>query len=121
MLRKYMNYTDHGKRSYELYMPNDFRYSKVEGKSIIIHKLNLYNSNGQLMFCCYLCGNFATDTTYSFGLIGDYIMSSNELNPKQILVKSNLNNMKFWFKDYKGKLIEEADDFYFTLEYELVY
>ena len=29
--------------------------------------------------------------------------------------------MKFWFKDYKGKLIEEADDFYFTLEYELVY
>ena len=50
-----MNYTDHGKRSYELYMPNDFRYSKVEGKSIIIHKLNLYNSNGQLMFGCYLC------------------------------------------------------------------
>ena len=121
MLRKHMNYTDHGKRSYELYMPNDFRYSKVEGKSIIIHKLNLYNSNGQLMFGCYLCGNFATDTTYSFGLINDYLMSSNELNPKQILIKSHLNNMKFWFKDYKGKLIDESDDFYFTLEYELIY
>ena len=46
MLRKYMNYTDHGKNSYELYMPNDFRYSKVEGKSIIIHKLNLFHSEG---------------------------------------------------------------------------
>ena len=30
-----MNYTDHGKNSYELYMPNDFRYSKVEEKVLL--------------------------------------------------------------------------------------
>jgi len=41
-----MNYTDNGKDSYELYMKNDFIFSKVEEKSIIIHKLNLFNSEG---------------------------------------------------------------------------
>ena len=41
--RKYMNYTNNGKDSYELYMKNDFRFSKTEEKRIIIHKLNLFN------------------------------------------------------------------------------
>ena len=102
-------------------MKNDFRYSKVEEKSIIIHKLNLFNSGRQLMFGCYLCGNFVHDNTYSFCLICDYIINNNEINPKQIYIHSYVINIKFLFKDYKWKLIEESDYFYFTLEYELIY
>ena len=77
-----MNYTNNGKDSYELYMKNDFIYSKIEEKSIIIHKLNLFNSEIQLMFYCYLCCNFIHNNTYSFCLIFDYIINNNEINPK---------------------------------------
>ena len=63
-------------------MKNDFRYSKIEEKSIIIHKLNLFNLEGYLIFGCYLCGNFVHNNTYSLCLICDYIINNNEINPK---------------------------------------
>ena len=100
---------------------NDFVQSSND-RYIVIRKVRLINSNGQLDMGCCLCGDFGDESSYSYGLIDDFIICSNEINEKEIHVHSqNLKYLKFWFRDYKGVKITENDHYYFTLELKIVY
>ena len=122
MPRKYVNITDKVLENNLLLLKNDFVQSTNPDKHIIVRKVRLINSNGQLDVGCCLCGDFAEDSSYSYGLIDDFIICSNEINEKDIHVH-NLNNNKlyYWFCDYKGNRLTSDDDYYFTLELELIY
>lgn len=122
MPRKYVNISDKVLENNLLLLKNDFVQSTNPDKHIIVRKVRLINSNGQLDVGCCLCGDFAEDSSYSYGLIDDFIICSNEINEKDIHVH-NLNNNKlyYWFCDYKGNRLTSVDDYYFTLELELIY
>ena len=118
---KYINYSDHGKDEYKLHLPNDFTSSHND-KYIVIKKVRLINSNGQLDVGCCLCGDFADESSYSYGLMDDFIICSNEINEKEIHIHdNNMRFIKFYFRDYKGIKITAADDYYFSLEIKLIY
>ena len=105
-----------------VYLPMDFTISDNENKYISILKVRLINSNGQMDIGCCLCGNFADESSYSYGLMDDFIMCSNEFNEKSIHIHNeNIRSLKFWFKDYKGVLIQDSDNYYYTLELKLIY
>ena len=76
---KYINYSDHGKNEYTLHLPNDFTSSPNE-KFLVIKNVRLSNNNGQLDVGCCLCGNFADESSYSYGLMDDFIICSNEIS-----------------------------------------
>ena len=121
MPSKYINVTHHVYDSNYVLLPNDFTCS-TNDKYIIIKKIRLFNADGQLDVGCCLCGNFADDSTYSWGIIDDFIMCVNEINEKEIHVhNTNLRKFDFWFKDYKGTPIKTEDGFFFTLELKLIY
>ena len=114
--------TDKVYNSNEIHLPNDFTISREKDKYISVLKVRLINNSGQLDICCCLCGNFADESSYSYGLMDDFIMCSNEYNEKMIHIHNiNLRSLKFWFKDYKGNLITTSDNYYYTLELKLIY
>ena len=121
MVIKYLNISDHGKDKYTLNLPNDFTMSNND-KYIIIRKVRVFNNNGQLDVGCSLCGDFADESQYNYGIIDDFILCSNEFNEKEIHIhNTNLRKLEFYFRDYKGVLIQASDDYYFTLELKLIY
>ena len=119
---KYINITDKVYNSNEIHLPNDFTMSREKDKYISVLKVRLINNSGQLDIGACLCGNFADESNYSYGLIDDFVMCSNEYNEKMIHIhNTNLRSLKFWFKDYKGNLITSSDNYYYTLELKLIY
>ena len=118
---KYISISDRVKEDNEFKLINDFVQS-TNDKYIVIRKVRLINNNGQLDIGCCLCGDFADDSSYSLGLMDDFIICSNELNQKEIHVHNiNCRTLNFWFRDYKGNRLTSDDDYYFTLELELIY
>ena len=122
MPRRYVSISDKINEITVLYLKNDFVQSSNPDKQLIVRKVRLINPYGQLDVGCCLCGDFADDSSYSYGLIDNFIMCTNELNQKEIHIH-NLNNniLNFWFCDYKGNRLTSADDYYFTIELELIY
>ena len=89
----------------------------TKDKYIIIKKVRLINNNGQLDIGCALCGDFSDESCYSYGLIEDFIICTNEINEKQIHVhNTNMRELKFTFKDYKGVPITYDNEYYYSLE-----
>ena len=118
---RYINVSHHVYESNYVLLPNDFTQSTDE-KYIVIKKVRLINSDGQLDVGCALCGNFADESSSSWGIIDDFIMCTNEINEKEIHIhNTNLRQLDFWFKDYKGNRITTEDDYYFTIELKLIY
>ena len=102
-------------------LPNDFTQS-TNDKYISIVKVRLINNNGQLDVGSVLCGEFADESTYSYGLFDDFIICSNEINEKIIHIhNTNLRQLNFYFKDYRGEKITYEDDYYYTLEIKISY
>ena len=119
---KYVSVSDRVSEDNDFKLFNDFIQS-TNDKYIIIKKVRLINNNGQLDIGCCLCGNFADDSSYSYGLFDDYIICTNEINEKEIHVHdNNLKYIHFFFRDYKGQKITYEDDYYYyTLELKLIY
>ena len=62
--------------------------------------------NVKWMFECNICGNFVDESQYNYCIIHDYIISSNEINEKEIHITSkNLQTLEFLFRDYKSVFI----------------
>ena len=122
MPRRYVNMSGKVSENMWIQFDLDFTISTDPNKTIIIRKVRLINPYGQLDIGCCLCGDFADDSSYSYGIIDNFIMCTNELNQKEIHIH-NLNNniLNFWFCDYKGNRLTSDDDYYFTIELELVY
>ncbi len=119
---KYINMTDKVYDINIVHLPNDFTISNEKEKYISVLKVRLINNSGQLDVGCCLCGNFADESSYSYGLMDDFIMCSNEFNEKMIHIhNNNIRTLKFCFKDYKGNLITSSDNYYYTLELKLIY
>ena len=122
MPRRYVNMSGKVSENMWIQFDLDFAISTDPNKTIVIRKVRLINPYGQLDIGCCLCGDFADDSSYSLGLMDDFIMCTNEINEKVIHVHNLNNNMLyFYFRDYKGNLLTAADDYYFTLELELLY
>ena len=122
MPRKYINVTAKVNDKNTLNLNLDFVQSTNPDKTIIVRKVRLINSYGQLDVGCCLCGDFADDSSYSVGLMDDFIICTNEINEKSIHIHSvNCRHLHFWFRDYKGNLLTSDDDYYFTLELEIIY
>lgn len=118
---RYINVSHHVYNSNYVLLPNDFTQS-TRDKYIVIRKVRLINNCGQLEYGAALCGNFADESSYSWGIIDDFIMCTNEMNEKEIHIhNTNLRQLNFNFKDYKGIPITEEDDYYFTIELKLIY
>ena len=118
---KYINLTDKVYDNNTVHLPNDFTMSNND-KYISVLKVRLINNYGQLDVGSALCGNFADESSYSFGLFDDFIICSNEINAKDIHIhNTNLRQLKFYFKDYKGEKITYNDNYYYTLELRLSY
>ena len=118
---KYINISSRVNNTNIIDLPNDFTQS-TNLKYISVVKVRLINNNGQLDVGSVLCGNFADDSTYSYGLFDDFIICSNEINEKVIHIhNTNLRQLKFYFKDYKGEKITYNDEYYYTLELRLSY
>ena len=118
---KYISVSDRASEDNDFKLINDFVQS-TNDKYIVIKKVRLINNNGQLDIGCCLCGNFADDSSYSYGIIDNFVICSNEINEKDIHVHNlNSNKLYFWFCDYKGNRLSSDDDYYFTLELELIY
>ena len=122
MPRRYVNMSGKVSENMWIQFDLDFAISTDPNKTIVIRKVRLINPYGQLDIGCCLCGDFADDSSYSLGLMDDFIMCTNELNQKEIHIHT-INNRKinYWFRDYKGNLLTADDDYYYTLELELIY
>jgi len=119
---KYISISDRVQDMNELKLINDFVQSLSDARYIIIRKVRLINNDGQLDVGCCLCGNFGDDSSYSYGIMDDYIMCTNEFNEKEIRVcDRNLKYLKFFFRDYKGDKITYNDNYYYTLDLKLIY
>ena len=113
---RYINMTGRVNDTNVVRLPNDFTQS-TKDKYIIIKKVRLINNNGQLDIGCALCGDFGDESCYSYGLIEDFIICTNEINEKQIHVhNTNMRELTFCFKDYKGVPITYDDEYYYSLE-----
>ena len=122
MPTKYINMTGRVENINSVRLPNDFTQSTIKDKYIVVKKVRLINNYGQLDIGCSLCGDFVDESQYSYGLIDDFIMCSNEINEKIIHIhNTNLCELNFCFKDYKGVPIEYDDEYYYTLELRLEY
>ena len=122
MPRRYVNITEKVDEKIGLTLGPDFVISTDPNKTIVVRKVRLINSYGQLDVGCCLCGDFADESSYSIGLMDAFIMCTNELNQKEIHIhNNNCNHISFWFRDYKGNLLTSDDDYYFTLELELIF
>jgi len=122
MAIRYINVTNKVDDINQVDLPNDFIMSQSEQKCISVLKVRLINSDGQLDVGCCLCGNFVDDSSYSYGIVEDFIMCTNEYNEKMIHVNANnLKHLKFYFTDYKGLKITTSDNYYYTLELKLIY
>ena len=122
MTIKYISVSDRVQANNELKLINDFVQSTAKTRYIIIRKVRLINNNGQLDVGCCLCGNFGDESSYSYGIMDDYIMCTNEFNEKEIKVcDKNLKYLKFFFRDYKGEKISYEDEYYYTLDLKLIY
>ena len=122
MPKRYINMTGRVNNINTVRLPNDFTQSTNNEKCIIIKKVRLINNFGQLDIGCSLCGDFADESQYSYGLIDDFIICSNEINEKIIHIhNTNLRELNFYFKDYKGFPIDYNDECYYTLELRLEY
>ena len=66
--------------------------------------------------------DFGDESCYSYGLIEDFIICTNEINDKQIHVhNTNMRELKFSFKDYKGVPITYDNEYYYSLELRIEY
>ena len=74
----YINMTGRVNEVNVVKLPNDFTQS-TKDKYIVIKKVRLINNYGQLVILCSLCEDFADESQYSYGLIDDFIMCSNEI------------------------------------------
>ncbi len=120
MPRKYININEKVLENNLLLLKNDFVQAKE--KYLIIRKVRLINNDGQLDVGCCLCTNLSDESSYSYGIIDNFVMCTNEFNEKRIHVNNLSNNrLYFWFCDYKGYRLTSADNYYFTLELELEY
>ena len=118
---KYINISNRVGDNNTIDLPNDFTCSIGE-KRISVLKVRLINKFGQLDVGSVLCGDFADESSYSYGLFDDFIICSNEINEKIIHVhNTNLRKLNFYFKDYKGEKITYEDEYYYTLELKLSY
>ena len=119
---KYINISNRVNDNNIIELPNDFTQS-TNLKYISVLKVRLINNYGQLDVGSALCGNFADESSYSFGLFDDFIICSNEINVKEIHIhNTNLRRLNFYFKDYKGEKITYNDNYYYyTLELRLSY
>ena len=118
---RYINISNRVDENNVVDLPNDFTQS-TNDKYITILKVRLINNDGQLDIGCALCGDFADESSYSYGLIDDFIICSNEINEKEIHIHSiNLRRLNFNFKDYKGVKITYNDNYYYALELKLIY
>ena len=122
MPRRYINITEKVTEKLNMKLNSDFIQSTDPNKTIVVRKVRLINPYGQLDVGCCLCGDFADESSYSVGLMDDFIMCTNELNQKEIHIhNNNCNHISFWFRDYKGELLTSDDNYYFTLEIELIF
>ena len=122
MPRRYINISEKVSEKLNIKLISDFIQSRDSNKMIVIRKVRLINPYGQHDVGCCLCGDFADESSYSVGLMDDFIMCTNELNQKEIHIhNNNCNNISFWFRDYKGELLTSDDNYYFTLEIELIF
>ena len=122
MPRRYINISEKVSEKLNMKLNSDFIQSTDPNKTIVIRKVRLINPYGQLDVGCCLCGDFADESSYSIGLMDDFIMCTNELNQKEIHIhNTNCNHISFWFRDYKGELLKSDDNYYFTLEIELIF
>ena len=122
MPRRYINITEKVTEKLNMKLNSDFIQSRDPNKIIVVRKVRLINPYGQLDVGCCLCGDFADESSYSVGLMDDFIMCTNELNQKEIHIhNNNCNHISFWFRDYKGELLKSDDNYYFTLEIELIF
>ena len=122
MPRRYINISEKVSEKLNMKLNSDFIQSTDPNKMIIVRKVRLINPYGQLDVGCCLCGDFADESSYSIGLMDDFIMCTNELNQKEIHIhNTNCNHISFWFRDYKGELLTSDDNYYFTLEIELIF
>ena len=122
MPRRYINITEKVSEKLNIKLISDFIQSTDPNKMIVVRKVRLINPYGQLDVGCCLCGDFADESSYSIGLMDDFIMCTNELNQKEIHIhNNNCNHISFWFRDYKGELLTSDDNYYFTLEIELIF
>ena len=118
---RYINISNRVSENNIIELLNDFTQSSND-KYISILKVRLINNNGQLDIGCALCGDFADESSYSYGLIDDFIICTNEINEKEIHIHSlDIRRLNFNFKDYKGEKITYEDDYYYTLELKLIY
>ena len=117
---RYISISDRANEDNSFKLINDFVQSTNE-KYIIIRKVRLINNNGQLDIGCCLCGNFADDSSYSYGLFDDYIMCTNEMEEKEIHVNQSLKYIEFFFRDYKGEKLAADSGYYYTLDLKLIY
>ena len=118
---RYINMTGPVNDSNTVRLPNDFTQS-TKDKYIVIKKVRLINNNGQLDIGCSLCGDFGDESCYSYGLIEDFIICTNEINEKTIHIhNTNMRELKFSFKDYKGVPITYDDEYYYSLELRIEY
>ena len=122
MPRRYINISEKVSEKLNIKLISDFIQSTDPNKMIVVRKVRLINPYGQLDVGCCLCGDFADESSYSVGLMDDFIMCTNELNQKEIHIhNNNCNHISFWFRDYKGELLTSDDNYYFTLEIELIF
>ena len=102
---RYISISDRVSEDNDFNLINDFVQS-TNDKYIVIRKVRLINDNGQLDVGCCLCGNFADDSSYSYGLFDDYIMCTNEFNE---------NHTSTIQANYKVKPIIVSNDAYAKL------
>ena len=122
MPRRYVNMSGKVSENMWIQFDLDFAISTDPNKTIVIRKVRLINPYGQLDIGCCLCGDFADDSSYSLGLMDDFIMCTNELNQKEIHIhNTNKRRINYCFRDYKGNLLTADDDYYYTLELKIIY
>ncbi len=97
-------------------------FAKAEGeKYIVIKNIQVFNNNGQLDVGMMLCCTFADESIQSCGVMDDFIASTNHLIDKAICIKNTNKRLTFYFKDYKGNMIEEKEGYYYLIEMSLTW
>ena len=115
MCQKYLIVTNKIKTTNIVELDEDFVKCRCN-KYIKIESIKVFNDNGQIDIGCCLCGTFADDSIKSSGLINDFIASTYNPEPKIIAIHNNDKRLMFYFRDYKGELLDEKLNYYYTIE-----
>ena len=79
MPRRYINITEKVTEKLNMKLNSDFVISTDPNKTIVVRKVRLINPYGQLDVGCCLCGDFADESSYSIGLMDDFIIKMSEV------------------------------------------